>query len=125
MSWRCCGSFAIRRMGSSTSSCILPTTPPSATSPPPTDQPVPIAGPHCWVKLIFGCGHVRASISSDGKHWANVHSRQTEGDITGIGVDLVAKRKDVRMTLRRVVLRELTGLTAPFPPSARPRPGSA
>jgi outer membrane protein assembly factor BamB len=78
----------------------------------PSEQPLPIAGPHCWVKLLYGCGHLHAWISADGTHWAYVVSRPTEGDISGIGIDLVAKRKDVRLTLRRIVLRELTGLTA-------------
>lgn len=78
----------------------------------PSEQPVAIAQPHCWVKLLVGCGILRAWISADGEHWAHLPPQQTLDAVEGIGVDLVAKRKDVGLTLRRIALRELTGLTA-------------
>lgn len=84
------------------------------------EQPVPIAAPHCWVKLLYGCGVLKWWISNDGIHWAQpAYPRETEADITGLGLEVVGKRKEVGITLRRIEFRELTGLTALAPAELR------
>ncbi|HEX5105296.1 MAG TPA: PQQ-binding-like beta-propeller repeat protein, partial [Pirellulaceae bacterium] len=89
---------------------------------PPTERPVPIAQPaagitahaHCWVKLLFGGGVLKWWLSADGQHWAQPEYPHTAqpGKITSIGLQAVANRKDVQVTLRRIELRELAGLAS-------------
>lgn len=68
----------------------------------------------CWIRLQFGCGTYRWWISSDGRNWAQpTYMRESlPGKIDSFGLFLVGSRPKTQATLRRIELRELTGLTS-------------
>ncbi len=78
------------------------------------DRPAPLVGSRCWVKMLFGCGSFRWWISADGKHWAQpeMAADNVPGNRRFIGLQVVANRPDVHLTLKRIEFRELAGLTA-------------
>jgi outer membrane protein assembly factor BamB len=67
-----------------------------------------------WLKLCFGCGTFRWSISADGKNWGQPdYIRESlPGQIDSLGMFLVAKRPGTRGTIKRLELRELSGLSS-------------
>ncbi|HMC10689.1 MAG TPA: PQQ-binding-like beta-propeller repeat protein, partial [Pirellulaceae bacterium] len=80
----------------------------------PADKFVPLAQPHCWVRLLYGCGNLRWWLSSDGVHWAQTEPARDNlaPGIASIGLSLAANCPDARLTLKRIVLRRLVGLSS-------------
>ena len=78
------------------------------------DRPTPLVTPHCFVKLLFGCGNFRWWVSSDGQHWAQPEMAwdNAPGNRAFIGLQVVANRPDVHLTLKRIEFRELASLSA-------------
>jgi outer membrane protein assembly factor BamB len=78
----------------------------------PADKPTPLSAPHCWVRLLYGCGNLRWWLSSDGVHWAQVEPAKDNAPpgITSIGLQLVANCPGAGVTLKQVALRRLAGL---------------
>jgi outer membrane protein assembly factor BamB len=78
------------------------------------DRPTPVVAPHCWVKMLFGCGNFRWWVSSDGQHWAQPEMAwdNAPGNRAFIGLQVVANRADTHLTLKRIEFRELAGLSA-------------
>lgn len=68
---------------------------------------------NCWVRLAYGTGTFRCWLSTDGVNWAQPdYMREAmPGNIDSLGLILVAGRPNTKMTLRRIELRELSGLT--------------
>jgi|GEM_PF-1206076 len=73
-----------------------------------------LAGKHCWVKLLYGCGNLRWWLSTDGANWAQVDPATdgAKGNLTTIGLHVVANRPQTEITLRRLQFRELDALTS-------------
>ncbi|MDX1946361.1 MAG: PQQ-binding-like beta-propeller repeat protein [Pirellulaceae bacterium] len=80
----------------------------------PADKPIGTIGSSCWVKFQVGCGQLRWSLSVDGVHWAEPDYPITNAppNPTGLGIEVVAKRPDTSLVLRRIVIRELAGLAS-------------
>ena len=72
-----------------------------------------VNGENCWIKLQFGCGTFRCWMSSDGRNWAQAdYMREAlRPKIDSLGLFLVAKRPKTEVTLTRLEIRELSGLT--------------
>ncbi|MEX2173461.1 MAG: PQQ-binding-like beta-propeller repeat protein, partial [Pirellulaceae bacterium] len=87
------------------------------------DKPAGVVQPRCWVKLLYGCGTLSWWLSSDGVHWAQPEMpvERAPPQLTHVGLHLVAKRPETQLTLRRVVVRELAGLSALASPELRAR----
>lgn len=77
------------------------------------EKPVAFVSPNCWVKLLYGCGVLRAWIGSDGEHWAPLDSATDDAQpgIRSVGLQVVAKRA-AGLTLQRIQMRNLSGLSA-------------
>jgi hypothetical protein len=89
------------------------------------ERPVPLAGEHCFVRMLYGAGNFRWWLSSDGIHWAQLEPAG-DGQPANrryLGLQVVANRPDTHLTLKRVVLRELRELTALAPQEVRDRAG--
>ena len=80
----------------------------------PKEQPTAAAQANTWVKLVFGLGSLTWHLSSDGEHWGSCDNPidYLPGNVTSVGLQLVAQRPNVGLTLKRLQLRELTGLTS-------------
>ena len=78
------------------------------------ERPAPLVGPHCFVRLLYGAGNLRWWLSSDGLHWAQLDfaSAAALPNRRTIGLQVVANRAGAQVTLKRFVLRELSGLAA-------------
>lgn len=87
------------------------------------ERPTPLAGKHCFVRMLFGAGNLRWWLSSDGAHWAQVDmaSDGRPPHRLVLGLQVVAQRPDTHLTLKRISLRELRGLTALAPLEVRDR----
>jgi outer membrane protein assembly factor BamB len=81
---------------------------------PATERPTAFVPPHCWVKLLYGCGNLRWWISADGVHWAQPEMAHDgiRPQPVGIGLQLVAKRPDIGVTVRSISVRRLAALTS-------------
>jgi outer membrane protein assembly factor BamB len=80
----------------------------------PVERPAALANSHCWIRLLVGCGNLRWWLSTDGVHWAEPEpprDRIAPG-IESIGLEIAAGAPQTQLTLKRIVLRELTGLTS-------------
>ncbi len=78
-----------------------------------TERPLAATQTACFVKLNYGCGSVRWSLSADGKSWATVdvpHENQP-GEVMSIGLEIPQKTPKTGITIQRIELREFTGLT--------------
>jgi hypothetical protein len=75
---------------------------------------VAYASPRQFVRLLFGCGQLRWWISADGVNWAEPEEpvNNLPGGISHIGLFHVTNVPDVRITLRRITLRELSELSS-------------
>lgn len=74
----------------------------------------PLANPeNCWVRLAFGTGTFRCWLSTDGENWARPDfiREMLPGGIDSIGLFLVGGRPSTQVTVRRIELRELSGIT--------------
>lgn len=79
-----------------------------------TEALEPLAnGENCWVRLAFGTGTFRCWLSTDGQNWAQPdYMRESmPGQVDSIGLFLVGGRPNTQVTLKRIELRELSGLT--------------
>ncbi|MFN0018149.1 MAG: PQQ-binding-like beta-propeller repeat protein [Pirellulaceae bacterium] len=78
------------------------------------DRVVPTVPQHCWIKLLMGCGNFRWWVSCDGQHWAQPEMavENTPGNRAFLGLQVVANRPGVQMTLKRIEFRELAGLSS-------------
>lgn len=79
-----------------------------------TELVEPLANPeNCWVRLAFGTGTFRCWLSTDGKNWAQPDYMREglPGKIDSIGLFIVGERKEMKVTLQRIELRELSGIT--------------
>lgn len=86
----------------------------------PAEQPTAaVAGKRAWVRLIYGVGMVAWQLSSDGEHWGQFDFGVdwTPGEVTSVGLQVVANRPDCGITLRRVQLRDLTGFAGLVDPA--------
>ena len=85
------------------------------------ERPVPLVADHCFVRLLYGAGNLRWWLSSDGLHWAQVDPATdgVPGNRRTLGLQLVANRPDTHITVKRVVLRELSGLAKLAPAELR------
>lgn len=87
------------------------------------DKPAPLAGAHCFVRMLFGAGNFRWWLSSDGFHWAQLEmaSDGVPPNRRSLGLQVVANRADTHLTIKRIVMRELAGLSALAPQELRER----
>lgn len=78
------------------------------------ERTVPFVGPRLWIRLLYGCGSVRWSISADGVHWAapEVPWGGRPSGVGFVGLHHVPKKEGCRIRLRRLMLRELPHLSA-------------
>ena len=85
------------------------------------DRVTPMAAPHCWIKMLMGCGNFRWWISADGQHWAQPEMAvdNVPGNRAFIGLQVVANRPGAQVTLKRIEFRELGGLSALAPKELR------
>ncbi|MBA2113734.1 outer membrane protein assembly factor BamB family protein [Bremerella alba] len=83
----------------------------------PLDHPATQVGDHVWIRLLAGGGQVRGWISLDGQHWALLSSEDndTKGVYNHIGISAAKVEGDHRLTIKKLVVRELPGLTGLFP----------
>ncbi|MEQ8790650.1 MAG: PQQ-binding-like beta-propeller repeat protein [Pirellulaceae bacterium] len=82
----------------------------------------PLVSPkRCWLRLLFGAGHVRWWISSDGRHWAEPDwpAKSGDGDVRSIGLHCTGHAPGGGVTLRRLRLIELEQLTSLAPEDLR------
>lgn len=77
------------------------------------EKPLAAVQPHCFVKLNYGCGTVRWSVSSDGKSWATLEppNDNLPGEVIGIGLEIPQDTPNTGITIKNIQLREFTGLT--------------
>lgn len=77
------------------------------------NRPLATVQNHCYVKFLYGCGNLRWWISPDGVHWAQPDGANDNptGQRTTMGLQVVGKRPGTGITLKRVSVRELTGIT--------------
>ncbi|MFN3149914.1 PQQ-binding-like beta-propeller repeat protein [Bremerella sp.] len=83
----------------------------------PLDHPAIQVGDHVWVRLFAGGGQVRGWVSLDGKHWALLSSEDndTKGVYNHLGISASKVEGEHRLTIQKMVVRELPGLTGLFP----------
>ncbi len=83
----------------------------------PLDHPASQVQDHVWVRLLAGGGQIRGCISLDGKHWALLPSEDndTKGAYNHIGLSASKVEGEHRLTLKKMVVRELPGLVQLFP----------
>lgn len=83
----------------------------------PLQHPATQVGDHVWVRLLAGGGLVRGWISLDGEHWALLSSEDgdTKGAYNHVGISTAKVEGEHRLTLKKMVVRELPGLTRLFP----------
>ena len=81
---------------------------------PPQDEAAAVLEPKCWVRLVYGCGILRWWLSTDGQHWAEpeIGLENAPPNLTHIGLHVVKDAPQAGLTMRRVVLRELSGITS-------------
>jgi outer membrane protein assembly factor BamB len=81
---------------------------------PATERPTAFVAPHCWVKLLYGCGNLRWWISADGVHWAQPEMAHDgiRPQPVGIGLQLVARRPEVGLTIKSIWIRRLSALAS-------------
>ncbi|MCE9525536.1 MAG: hypothetical protein K8R36_05730, partial [Planctomycetales bacterium] len=85
------------------------------------DRVTPMVDQHCWIKMLMGCGNFRWWVSCDGRHWAQPEMavENTPGNRAFLGLQVVANRPGVQITLRRIEFRELAGLSSLAPKDVR------
>ncbi len=68
---------------------------------------------HCFIKFVYGCGNFRWWLSPDGLHWAqpDMANDNPVGLRTTFGLQVVANRPNSGITLKKVSVRELVGIT--------------
>jgi len=83
----------------------------------PLDHPATQVSDHVWVRLLAGSGQIRGWISLDGKHWALLSGQDndTKGVYNHVGVSAAKVEGDHRLTINKIIVRELPGLTRLFP----------
>jgi len=83
----------------------------------PLEHPATQVGDHVWVRLMAGAGQIRGWISLDGQHWALLSSedRDTKGVFNHVGISAAKVEGDHRLTIEKMVVRALPGITALFP----------
>jgi outer membrane protein assembly factor BamB len=87
------------------------------------DKPTPLVDSRCFVRMLYGCGNFRLCLSADGLHWAQVDMANDNQppDRRCLGLQVVANRPDTHLTLKRLVMRELAGLSSLAPADVRDR----
>ncbi|PQO25060.1 hypothetical protein C5Y96_26510 [Blastopirellula marina] len=80
-------------------------------------HPATQVGQHVWVRLLAGGGQIRGWISLDGEHWALLSSEDndTKGAYNHVGISTAKVEGEHHLTLQKMVVRELPGLTRLFP----------
>ena len=83
----------------------------------PQHQIVPFTGEVSWVRLILGQGSLKCWVSGDGKHWGRAMEplRSVRGGFKEFGIYCLPGDRPRQLTLRRVEVRELQGLTGIVP----------
>lgn len=83
----------------------------------PFENPSPEVGDQVWVRLLAGGDQIRGWISLDGEHWAllSTEDNDAKGIYNQIGIAASKREGDHRITLEKLVVRELPGLTGLFP----------
>ena len=85
------------------------------------ERPSPLFYKHGYVRMLCGAGNFRCWLSSDGIHWGQVDapSEGGPGNRRTLGLQLVANRPQAQLTLKRIVMRELNGLSGLAPQEVR------
>ncbi len=83
----------------------------------PLEHPSTEVGDHVWVRLLHGAGQIRGWISRDGQHWALLSSEDNDTKEVYNFVGLTSDKVDGdhKLTIEKVVVRALPGLTDLFP----------
>lgn len=83
----------------------------------PLEHPAAQVSDHVWVRLLAGGGQIRGWISLDGKHWALLagEDNDTKGTYNHVGISAAKVEGNHRLTIQKMVVRELPGLTRLFP----------
>lgn len=81
------------------------------------NQIVPFTSEKQWVRLVLGCGSLKCWISADGVHWGRALEplRSVRGGFSEFGLYVLPGEERRSITLKRVEVRELNGLTAIVP----------
>ena len=111
---KACGSSAIARAGSWRPGSKAGTTSGRPISSPSATSPWAWCSRGAGCELLYGCGSCGGGSSADGQHWAELemaHDSVPPRDHFDRPA-LVANRPDTHLTLRRIVLRRLAGLSA-------------
>lgn len=89
----------------------------------PNHHPAPLMPERFWLRLVFGCGILKCWSSTDGVHWGRPIEPLTnlEGPFERIGLACVPGKEKRTITLRRVIIRELTALRPFAPPELMAR----
>jgi outer membrane protein assembly factor BamB len=79
----------------------------------PAGGPIPLVSERPWVRLVVGCGVFRAWVGPDGLHWAPAVTKAKNIPTPFATVGLFCKASDTKRSIRlkRIVIRELDGLT--------------
>ncbi len=78
------------------------------------EQLVTYVGKDPWVRIIYGIGSLRWWLSVDGVHWGEGYEmwHNLPGALSGFGIQHAGKAPNCGITLKRVVMREITPLTS-------------
>jgi outer membrane protein assembly factor BamB len=89
--------------------------------PPPRERPSALASDKLWLRYRVGCGNFRWWMSADGVHWAQPEPARDgyQGDIVSLGLQIVAKRPQASITVKRIEIRELPALASLAPAALR------
>ncbi|MDB5386282.1 MAG: Tetratricopeptide 2 repeat protein [Planctomycetaceae bacterium] len=81
------------------------------------NQIVPFTGDKQWVRLVLGNGVLKCWVSADGVHWGRALDplRYIRGGTVEFGLYSLPGEERHSITLRRIEVRELNGLTAIVP----------
>jgi hypothetical protein len=85
------------------------------------EYPLPVVQPHHWLRLVFGAGQLRWSISPDGVHWAEPVEpiRNLPPEVTHLGLHCVSRQASTGIQLRQIVVRDLPSLPLLVPEQLR------
>lgn len=78
------------------------------------NQPVAFFGAGQWIRIVAGCGAVKVWTSGDGRHWGRAFDplRGARDDCSSLGLMAIRAGVPGRIGLKRLQLRELSGITA-------------